>query len=278
MSSVSQYERHYDVQLLDDLHNYFPAILYDPLRFGTVRDLLMYIQQQMRARFDLFSMGMRSFRAAGAVSAATAPGRMRTGQAAPRGNPPSAATTSSSNSSTPPAAAPAQMPPSALSEVVESLLGLAAATGDGGFINSTGTVPPYNWTIPNSFFSLPTIYTTVRATLQPQGQTQQGDAVVRPTHEEIQSGSILRQVEQAEQVCAICQEDMPVGSQVRNLRSCQHSFHIGCIDTWFLRDVHCPVCRHDIRERRGRPTQQRPQGGSQEENEYDEEAAEDVGL
>lgn len=263
MSSVSQYERHYDVQLLDDLHNYFPAILYDPLRFGTVRDLLMYVQQQMRARFDLFSMGMRSFRAnavaTGPGSAATAPGRMRTASAAPRQHPPSAATTSSSSLSTPPA------PAAAISEVVESLLGLAASADGGGFLNTTtASIPSYNWTIPNSIFSLPTIYTTVRANLQPQDQT-----VVRPTHEEIQSGSILRLIEQAEQVCAICQEDMPRGSQVRTLSSCQHNFHVGCIDTWFLRDVHCPVCRHDIRERR--PVQERAQEGDEDNEVTDEE-------
>jgi hypothetical protein len=28
---------------------------------------------------------------------------------------------------------------------------------------------------------------------------------------------------------------------------CHHTFHKSCIDTWFQENVHCPVCRHDIR-------------------------------
>ena len=58
---MSVYEHHYDIQLLDDLHNYFPDILYAPQRFTSVGDLLAYIREQVHDRFDLFSAGQRDF-------------------------------------------------------------------------------------------------------------------------------------------------------------------------------------------------------------------------
>jgi len=56
------YRRHYDVPLLDDLHNYLPEILYgQPEQFGGAAPLVSYVQRQMQQRFDLFSAGRRSF-------------------------------------------------------------------------------------------------------------------------------------------------------------------------------------------------------------------------
>ncbi len=49
------------------------------------------------------------------------------------------------------------------------------------------------------------------------------------------------------ETCAVCQEALETGS-LRRLRHCSHAFHRACIDTWFLRNVRCPICRHDIRE------------------------------
>ena len=46
--------------------------------------------------------------------------------------------------------------------------------------------------------------------------------------------------------CAICQERNNDVATWRKL-NCTHYFHRLCIDRWFERDVHCPVCRHDIR-------------------------------
>ena len=46
--------------------------------------------------------------------------------------------------------------------------------------------------------------------------------------------------------CAICQETLT--SPATRIRHCGHSFHTTCISEWFTRSVHCPNCRHDIRE------------------------------
>lgn len=55
------YERVYDVGLLDDLHNYFPQLLYRSERFGTVQDVLRYIQESTQRRFNLFDYGRRQY-------------------------------------------------------------------------------------------------------------------------------------------------------------------------------------------------------------------------
>jgi hypothetical protein len=34
----------------------------------------------------------------------------------------------------------------------------------------------------------------------------------------------------------------------RKLNRCGHLFHAACVDNWFARNAHCPVCRADIRD------------------------------
>lgn len=112
--------------------------------------------------------------------------------------------------------------------------------GLGSLLNGRGTAsdlfsimltetlaPSYGWTVPSN-------------AMEP--------VVVRPTAEQIEAGSALEIVDAEEEMCAICQDQMPAGSHARCLTACDHRFHMGCIDTWLARNVHCPVCRHDIRE------------------------------
>ena len=56
-----RYERVYDVGLLDDLHNYFPALLYNQDLFRTVPDVLTYIRQRTQRRFNLYDYGSRQY-------------------------------------------------------------------------------------------------------------------------------------------------------------------------------------------------------------------------
>lgn len=77
------------------------------------------------------------------------------------------------------------------------------------------------------------------------------DVLVIPTLNQIEAAS--RIIEHAdigtEENCAICQEHTIPGQQSpwRRLH-CSHQFHTSCIMPWFQRDVHCPVCRADIRD------------------------------
>ena len=56
-----EYRSHYGVSLLDDLHNYFPDILYRPEQFQTVASVLQYVQLQTQVHFNLFDLGRREF-------------------------------------------------------------------------------------------------------------------------------------------------------------------------------------------------------------------------
>ena len=67
------YENVYDVGLLDDLHNYFPNILYRPDQFQSVQDVLMYIREMTQRRFNLFDYGRRRYQQTAAPAAPAAP-------------------------------------------------------------------------------------------------------------------------------------------------------------------------------------------------------------
>lgn len=44
--------------------------------------------------------------------------------------------------------------------------------------------------------------------------------------------------------CAVCQQDIFLDI-IRKL-DCGHSYHIKCIDTWFVENKKCPQCRYEI--------------------------------
>lgn len=46
--------------------------------------------------------------------------------------------------------------------------------------------------------------------------------------------------------CAICLGELEHGDKLRLLPSCNHAFHIPCIDLWFSQHSNCPVCRTPI--------------------------------
>ena len=71
--------------------------------------------------------------------------------------------------------------------------------------------------------------------------------VVRPTAAQITSATEEVTDEAVTSTnCAICQDSLsPV--HIR-LTHCGHTFHNQCIAEWFTRSVHCPNCRHDVRE------------------------------
>lgn len=73
--------------------------------------------------------------------------------------------------------------------------------------------------------------------------------VVAPTPQQLAAATIVSAVDPpADVTCAICQDHAQTGTEWRIIRHCGHRFHRSCIDQWFRQNVHCPVCRHDIRE------------------------------
>lgn len=70
--------------------------------------------------------------------------------------------------------------------------------------------------------------------------------IVHPSLEQIASATETIVPTEDSGNCAICQESLT--SPASRIRHCGHSFHTTCIAEWFTRSVHCPNCRHDIRE------------------------------
>jgi hypothetical protein len=45
--------------------------------------------------------------------------------------------------------------------------------------------------------------------------------------------------------CVVCQDDIDVNDIIRNIK-CSHSFHINCIDNWFVENKKCPICKYEL--------------------------------
>jgi len=71
--------------------------------------------------------------------------------------------------------------------------------------------------------------------------------VVHPSPAQIASATETANVADASSNnCAICQDALTPAHT--RLTHCGHRFHAECISEWFTQSVHCPNCRHDIRE------------------------------
>jgi len=224
----------FNVGLLDDLHTYFPDILYNPGRFTTVQELLTYIQDQTRARFNLFDRGRRL---AGGVTPQPQPSVV--GQPQPQPTPQPSVVGQ-------PTAQPSIIRPPTTQPIRQSDTGGTSRTH-------------LRYTLPLSSIPTSTLWlddyvlhnnsSTNLLNLLFSGLNNQEPVIVHPTRAEIEAATTVETTTTAlEDPCAICQEAMGSGSIVRKINDCQHTFHKSCIDTWFQRSVNCPNCRTDIRE------------------------------
>lgn len=270
---TSNYETLYGVGLLDDLHNYFPALLYDSSEFGSVRDVLAYIQSQTRNRFDLFSYGLReylsthppappaaepnAYRRVVRTSFASMPAPMPVPLSTLLRNP--AAPLQPSATSTAPLQNATNAPQTNVPRIQVELNNLVRQEDEEEEEEET---IPLNDALSRTLLSLLQIPNTgitrtydidsFAAILN--GRQRNMDqflqpVVVRPTEEQIAANTTLGNlVSDTEHSCAICQDTLQSEQEGRKLNACGHWFHKNCIDTWLSGNVHCPVCRHDIRE------------------------------
>ena len=56
--------------------------------------------------------------------------------------------------------------------------------------------------------------------------------------------AVVEPVEEKSEPCAICLDDVEPGKTCQ-LIACGHSFHDICLQTWFVENKQCPVCRAD---------------------------------
>jgi len=257
----TQYETLYGVNLLDDLHNYFPAMLYDSSRFRSVHDLLHFIQTSVRNRFDLFSFGQRAYlnshlpppATTETVAPVTPPRATDLSGAEPPAAPRRRRTTAEAVYQMP--GRPTTHEPASFQSSLEVFLD--------AIDNDLGAQPPAtyhsilqydNLGLNSSAQSLLNLvnmiggYSPIPGTRIIRTQNPLFDDVeVFPTPEQVEAGT-KRVFPPGETPCSICQENIAINQMARQLNFCKHMFHISCIDEWFARNVHCPVCRHDIRD------------------------------
>ena len=248
----------YSIQLLNDLHNHFPEILYNPRRFETVQDLLSYIrgvsevspyerglhQYRMRQtntsrarhvpntayRNPIISMLIPNLSSLDPDIPPTTsvPNPLVPNPLVPstsRDNIPPSTTRSTANTRTTTDSISSRMQSSnAMDNIIGGLSTLLGSENGGIMIINNQSIEERM----QSFLE----------------QT----VPVFPTSREIQNASTTFIPDESRyDNCAICQDEIAVNQSVRRLTFCEHYFHQICIDTWFQRNVHCPSCRHDIR-------------------------------
>ncbi len=274
--------------LLDDLHNYFPALLYDAEEFRTVQDVLQYISLQTRRRFDLYSFGLASYEgsenSSGMASSVQAPAPSRNDQFYQPPPPPvaivgnlrrAAVGSSSSVPPPPPAAQPATSGLPRTADVQQMMARPATRYlfqdplgNDLGDLNLNSNVmtallaglePRFvrrNGGRMDELTAIASLLLGTNANLNALGG-QMEPVVVRPTVAQIDRATELI-TPTSEQDCAVCQDSITTTQECRKILHCGHSFHKDCIDPWFRQNVACPVCRFDIRDHRTAEDQQPP--------------------
>ena len=247
-SGSETYHQIYGVQLLDDIHNYMPALLYNTDRFRTIGDVLSYIggvAEEHNAYEYHETMAAWARRRRGRhVESVHGPIRIP---------PPGSETAYLDSDAESSFAGVSQNLTSRLLGMRPQLsmfnpLARSVAHTLLNFSNLREPNPasPFGFTpsvnrIPSNFFD---------------------PVPIVPTQVQIAAASTIEGADSAlaEHVCSICQDNFSVGEQLRILTHCDHRFHVLCIDNWFQRNVHCPLCRHDIRDG---PTSDVPQGDRQ---------------
>jgi hypothetical protein len=260
MAYANNYVYMYGFGLLDDLHNFFPEMLYDETlfpdqRFGWfryrasslfptifTRQMNMYRIYNAPSRQEMFqtwvhsqTIGVTPSTTTQAPPSVQSPVPIRTTPTPNR--PPVTPTRTATAASIPP-----NLPPRRTTYSRTTTHG-----NDIDILTALFTIP--TTATNNNRYSNPVFGTNDLLSLLTNSLNLQ-DVPVVPTLEDIEAASrVIPHSEIPHDVnCTICQEhNHPNETSWRRL-GCSHAFHTSCIIPWFARNVHCPVCRADIRD------------------------------
>lgn len=206
--------------LLNEIHTYFPALLYNNDRFQTMSDVFAYIRLQMHNRFDTYSINVERAN------------YMR--EDVPRRQSRQSRHARQPRQPVQPIQPVQPRQPRQPRQPVQQHERYNTSSLNYTPINTSEYNDNLNrlmllFGFPNGNFTDP-VY-------------------IVPSTEQINQGSALYAItaEHETQQCAICQDSIRINEMARRLNYCSHMFHRSCIDTWYQRNVNCPVCRHDIR-------------------------------
>ena len=219
----------YHIQLLRDLHDHFPDLLYRHERFRNVSDVLQYVIRV--ANESPYRRGrqqyMNTHPFAGDVGQIRSPSFMPF----PVPSVPSAPIVPVLPSAFPAPSAPAA--PSASSVLSHMVFDIFSEGA-----NAPSSMDPQLIQFLGSVFQ--NMDAPIGAPSGSSGATGlTPDIIARSTHLE------TAQQTQEDQ-CAICQDHMTEGQSLRTILHCHHLFHQTCIDVWFQTHATCPTCRHRI--------------------------------
>jgi hypothetical protein len=271
-SAMPAFEEYYGYSFLDELHNFFPDFLYNNQRFSTVADVFTYLNTQMNNRFNLYASARhRHRRPVRRAAAAPAPHRpvpyfddMNYIDNNNNNNNNNNINNNNINNTA------AQYTPSNMYGSAQAAAAPVVAESINRVAPGVSIVPPQRraaqpavdffsteFVIREPFGGLAGLASLLVPELQPRNLSDlfaqipgfADPVVVRPTVQQITAATTIQTQSSTQgEVCAICQDDIIINCQTRKINHCDHKFHKGCIDTWFAQNVHCPVCRHDIRD------------------------------
>ena len=221
---MEQQGPYHNSPLLNEIHQYFPALLYNNEDFMSMADVFGYIRNQMRSRFDTYSNLREQYQSQ----------RPQTRNNYNRNNHPVA----------PIPIVTQHQRRNNYNRNNRPVAPIPLAT-------SPVTTRPNTRIVVNELNTLLNNIELNRLFYSAMGINPVGfsdPVLITPTPEQIDTGSVLQNIlTPSDTPCSICQDVINQGDEVRRLNHCHHVFHRNCIDTWYQRNVRCPVCRHDIR-------------------------------
>jgi len=247
----------YSIQLLNDLHNHFPDLLYRPEQFQNVQDVLMYIIRV--ANQNPYANGYNSYLRNSFSRLSTNESQVSSQPSSTTASTPSS-TTASTTASTP-SSTTASTASSTTASTASSSLPLHSGLSSSSRIRFTMPLQSSNQVnhsnsqddVINNF-----IMNVLGSALMGGSNSSSSSTysyenflqpvTVRPTQNQIDSSTYTMILQSNSQDnCAICQDPMELQQEIRIIDQCGHSFHKSCIDPWFNENVRCPTCRYDIR-------------------------------
>lgn len=213
---MNNYDDLYGIRLLDDVHNYFPAFLYDQGQFTNVQDVFRYFNRQISVHCNPYNRGLQAYSRNHIVS------------------PPNASPSRNINRT------------ARYAETIDITPIFTQALNANGLnpnsLNNTIGAPATAGTAFLADYIMAMLQTSPPANAN-------ANAPIVPTQGQIDAATTLRAAmavdEDAE--CSVCQTNYTEGQALRTITGCEHMFHKSCIDPWFARNSQCPNCRYDIR-------------------------------
>jgi hypothetical protein len=246
----------YGVPIIDNIHNYFPDILYNNTRFTSLPALMEYLRNQMNHHFNIYNRMYMEYWRNNAPDMSNSVSPSRSAQAVP--------TTPN-----------IQAMPREMQEALDALLNplgsnistrtatpvlhpMSTYMDDELLLNGFATplqptsnnAPPsinrlstaLNSIFPGIGEGRPAVFMAARAYhIRPLNLNVPETDGLTPL--DIQRSTHIAQ--RIEGQCPICYDDYS-GNDLRIINTCNHAFHIECIDRWFQNHNTCPMCRANV--------------------------------